>query len=29
MDKILTVGLVILAAITFWSVITMNHLYIG
>ncbi|HRF56489.1 MAG TPA: hypothetical protein PLV58_03740 [Campylobacterales bacterium] len=31
MDKnlILTVGLVILAAITLWSVLTSNHLYLG
>ncbi len=31
MDKnlILTIGLVILAAITLWSVVTTNHLYVG
>jgi len=29
MNKIITAGLVILAAITLWSVFTTNHLYIG
>ncbi len=29
MDKILTIGLVILAAITLWAVVTPNHLYVG
>ncbi len=31
MDKnlILTIGLVVLAAITLWSVLTPNHLFIG
>ncbi len=31
MDKnlILTIGLVIMAAITLWSVLTPNHLYVG
>jgi hypothetical protein len=29
MDKILTLGLVILAAITLWSVLTPNHLFVG
>jgi hypothetical protein len=29
MDKILTWGMVVLAAITFWSVMTANHLFIG
>ncbi|MDD2356915.1 MAG: hypothetical protein PHX13_03270 [Thiovulaceae bacterium] len=29
MDKILSWGLVVLAAITLWSVFTPNHLYLG
>jgi len=29
MEKILSIGLVILAAITLWSVFTPNHLYLG
>ncbi len=29
MDKILTIGLIITALITLWSVLTPNHLYIG
>ena len=29
MDKVLTYGLVIMAAITLWAVFTPNHLYIG
>lgn len=29
MNQILTVTLVILAAITLWAVLTPNHLYIG
>jgi sensor domain CHASE-containing protein len=29
MDKVLTLGLVILAAITLWSVLTPNHLFVG
>ncbi len=29
MDKIITLGLVILAAITFWAVVTPNHLFVG
>lgn len=29
MDKVLTIGLVILAAITLWAVTTGNNLYIG
>lgn len=31
MDKnmILTIGLVVLAAITLWAVVTPNHLYVG
>ena len=29
MDKILTLGLVILAVITLWSVLTPNHLFVG
>ncbi|HEX5623559.1 MAG TPA: hypothetical protein VFX57_03860 [Sulfuricurvum sp.] len=29
MDKLITVGLIIAAAITLWAVITPNHLYVG
>jgi len=29
MDKILTLGLVILAAVAAWAVLTSNHLFIG
>lgn len=29
MDKILSWGLVLLAAFTLWAVITPNHLYLG
>ncbi len=29
MDKIITLGLVILAAVAAWAVLTSNHLYIG
>ena len=29
MDKILTLGLVIMAAFTLYAVLTPNHLYIG
>ncbi len=29
MDKILTLTLVICAAITLWSVLTPNHLFVG
>jgi hypothetical protein len=29
MDKIISWGLVILAAITLWAVVTPNHLYVG
>jgi len=29
MDKILTLGLVILAAVAAWAVLTPNHLFIG
>jgi len=29
MDKILTLGLVILAAVSAWAVLTSNHLFIG
>jgi hypothetical protein len=29
MDKIITLGLVILAAVTAWAVLTPNHLFIG
>lgn len=29
MDKILTLGLIVLAAITLWSVLTPNHLFVG
>jgi hypothetical protein len=28
-NMLLTIGLVILAAITLWSVLTANHLYVG
>jgi len=28
-NMILTIGLVVLAALTIWSVITPNHLYVG
>jgi len=29
MDKIIVLGLVLLAAVTAWAVITSNHLFIG
>ncbi|WP_366934086.1 hypothetical protein [Sulfuricurvum sp.] len=29
MDKLITVALVISAAVTLWAVLTPNHLYIG
>ncbi len=29
MDKIITLGLIIMAAISLWAVVTPNHLYIG
>lgn len=29
MDKIIALGLVLLASVTAWAVITANHLYIG
>jgi hypothetical protein len=29
MDKLITIALAIAAAITLWSVLTPNHLYIG
>lgn len=29
MDKVLTLGLIILAAITLWSVLTPNHLFVS
>lgn len=29
MEKIIVVGLVVLAVITVWSVLTPNHLFIG
>lgn len=29
MDKLITVALIISAAITLWAVVTSNHLYIG
>lgn len=29
LDVIITVGLVITAAITLWSIFTVNHLYVG
>ena len=29
MDKVLTIGLIVLAAITLWSVLTPNHLFVG
>ncbi len=28
-DKIIALGLIIMAAVTAWSVLTPNHLYIG
>lgn len=29
MDKIITLGLIIMAVITAWAVLTPNHLFIG
>ncbi len=29
MDKLITVALVISAAVTLWAVVTPNHLYVG
>lgn len=29
MEKIITIGLVVLAVVTLWSVFTPNHLFIG
>jgi len=29
MDKVLAIGLVLLASITLWSVLSINHLYVG
>lgn len=29
MNKIITVALIVLAAVTAWAVLTPNHLYIG
>ncbi len=29
MDKIITVGLVVIALVSAWAVITSNHLFIG
>jgi hypothetical protein len=29
MDKLITVALIVSAAITLWAVVTPNHLYIG
>jgi hypothetical protein len=29
MDKIITVGLIILAIVSAWAVLTSNHLFIG
>jgi len=29
MDKIITIGLVILAVVTAWAVLTPNHLFVG
>jgi len=29
MDKVITLGLIVLAAITLWSVLTPNHLFVG
>jgi hypothetical protein len=29
MDKLITIALVVSAAVTLWAVITPNHLYVG
>jgi len=29
MDKVITLGLIVLATITLWSVLTPNHLFVG
>lgn len=29
MDKILTIGMAVLAVVTLWAVLTPNHLFIG
>lgn len=29
MDKIIAAGLVLIAAVTAWAVLTSNHLYVG
>lgn len=29
MDKLITIALIISAAVTLWAVITPNHLYVG
>lgn len=29
MDKIITLGLIVMAAVTAWAVLTSNHLFIG
>ena len=29
MDKLITIGLVILAVVTAWAVLTPNHLFVG
>jgi len=29
MDKLITIALVISAAVTLWAVVTPNHLYVG
>lgn len=29
MDKILTIGMILLAVVTAWAVLTPNHLFIG
>lgn len=29
MDKVITIGLIVTAAITLWAVITPNHLFVG
>jgi len=29
MDKLITVALIIAAAVTLWAVVTSNHLYVG
>ncbi|MDP1784836.1 MAG: hypothetical protein Q8K81_05350 [Sulfuricurvum sp.] len=29
MDKVITIGLIVTAAITLWAVLTPNHLFVG